>query len=759
MSQPYVNSYTFTLTLLEDTHIGTGVGNGLVDSFNTRDDQGYPIIWRQHLKGILREAAFDWARFTGNKEHLKTVNALFGAERENLDQGCLIVFSAELSEEDKQVRSPESFFIELSSTALGKQAHKDTKNEMSKERSLYNRAAQDASLRTKQYMRAGTEFTCRYQFFGVSSDQSSKLKTYQEAMLCILKRMYALGSQKHRATGAIQLGCLKPTPEIENASVNQQSKVEFKGENTLVQLTLEALEPVRLPSTNKPGNVVPTDTFIDGNKMLGALANWCKQNKQPALFNRLINGELGVGYAYPVPASDVNFCFPLPQHFGVAKAGASQGAVEGEQEQAGSSAVSLPWWFNNTKTLPQVNAPVVGEREGESSAPKLKKVGEGHYVSFVKDKADSWALLKQKTAIHMRNGLTNRDSKRDDANLFTEEVLPKGTLFSCQLCVPTKALLEELNHGMLTGLLQGQPLLIGRGGAPVRVVNAVSVAKPKMPAITEKTSSVTVVTTSPWLVYDDNLQPYSELSVEMLAKALNLNGETIPEEHLFKRSSTTAITGFNPASGLPKRSEQAIAAGSVLHFDWQNLTHEQRELVTQLLVKLFEKPAIGQRQAQGLGRFYVYADVPELVWASAGTQEANNSSSPYCNTEKLYEQADLLWKDKISDSLKKTIKDTDKNVSKQQWQQLRQKVRRLEYEHASGTDSSSAIADLFKQFTKREIHNNAWLSVEQAFKVWEEEIKGKVFGDQITFSLYFFDKIWLHITADKQQVNDKEAAE
>lgn len=745
MSQPYNNSYKFKLTLLEDTHIGTGVGNGLVDSFNTRDDQGYPIIWRQHLKGILREAAFDWAHFTGKDEDLNTVNALFGAERENLSQGCLIVYSAELSEDDKQLRSPESFFIELSSTALGKQAGSE-ENKMSEARSLYNRAAQDTSLRTKQYMRANITFQCGYQFFGVSG---SIIETYQQAMLCILQRMYALGSQKHRATGAIKL----TQPEPLAAVSNQTSNLSFEG-GTLLNLRLEALEPLRLPSTNKPGNVVPTDTFIDGNKMLGALANWCKQHGKKNLFDKLVSGEIGVGYAYPTASADAQICFPLPQHFSSIKVGDEQLSESRASNPSGSD---KPWWLGSDKVLPQLDVHFTTPRQGNNNAPnqpKLKKVGAGHYVSLATNKADNWTLLKQKTAVHMRNGLTNRATKKEDANLFTEEVLPKGTQFICQLHIPNETLFNEVNEELLAELFKGQHLLVGRGSAPVKLLKAETAAIPKMPEIGADTKSVTLVATSPWLVYDDDLQPYSKLSVEMLAKVLNLSCDSITDEYVFKRSSVTDITGFNPASGLPKRPEQAIAGGSVLHINWNKLTDEQKKQATLLLQELVAKPAIGQRQAQGLGRFHLYLNVPTLAWESSGSAKNASQSSPYSsfysNTEKLYEQAEVFWGEINQDSLN--------SVSKQQWQQLRQKLRRLEYEHASGSGSTSVIADLFNKFTRREIHNNAWLKVKDVFKLWEKEILRLRFEDQITFSLYFFDKIWLYITADKKQVNDKEAA-
>jgi|GEM_PF-6465261 len=751
------NKYQFSITLLEDTHIGTGVGNALIDSFNTCDDNGYPIIWRQHLKGVLREAASDWARFSGIESHSEMVKKLFGEERENLSQGVLIVYSAEMSQQDKEAKSPDDHFIYLSSTALGKKIAG-----AGAEQSLHNCAAQDGSLRTKQYMRAGTRFECRYQFFGVAQ---SELEQYQEAMRAILQRMYALGSQKHRATGAITISEPVPVPTQQSTFTpltfpegdNQAANV-----GATINLTFKALEPLRLPATNKPGDLVTTDTFIDANKVLGALANWCKKHDKQQLFQHLLNGEIGVGYAWPAAHENTEISFALPQHFGVEKTSADP--------QNGD----LPWWYSHAAPLPELNINVVENgattQSGNDARPKLKKVLPGHYISLDGNQPQRWLLHKQKTAVHLRNGLTNRESKSHDSMLFTEEVLPKGSLFTCQIHLPNQALFNIFNRDFLAHAVHStgegsQPVLMGRGNAPVALLNAKLAVPPAMPEINEATESVTLVTTSPLLVYNSQLQPHTRLSFAMLAQALNdelsesLSGFIEQHNHLFyQRSSTCTISGFNPASGLPKRSEQAIAPGSVLHLNWKELRLKldktQQNEITTLLQQLCEQTATGQKQAQGLGRFYLYAsspeNSPELVWASANQQEIHTSA--YSATEQVYQQADALWKN--------VSRDCVKHISKQQWQQLGQRLRRLEYEKSAQIGSEKSIKDIFDALLTRHVHDNSWSKADKLFGAWWNAIVSMDEESQIQFSLYLFDEIWLHrkkIDSAENSSNKEEA--
>ncbi len=717
--------YEFTIELLEDTHIGTGVGNHLVDSFNTTDEQGHPVIWRQHLKGILREAANDWvelgklSELEDDRENL--VNQLFGAPNQNLQQGCLTLYSAYIK--DPQSQSPEQFFINLSSTALGKKTDRNSDG-------LFNRAAQEGSLRTKQYVRAGTKFSCEYQLFGeLSAEEEVRLNN---AMQRIIKRMYALGSQKNRATGTIKI-----THKGSKAHEDKALNLSATDATTFINLTLEALEPLRLPATNKPGNLVTTETFIDGNKLLGAFANWCKQHQKNACFQAIINGQISFGYAYPVSnlkGGENNISFPLPQSYQAPKAGLdAQGeGIKAEQD--------TPWWLNSSKPVPV--EPLVNT--------KLKKVGAGHYVSLNTSHPNNWHLSKQSTSLHMRNDISKHD-------LFTEETVPKGTRFQCQLLITDRDVRKQFIETILTPVYQqGQPLLIGRGGAPVKVTLANAVPLEQMlPTVNEKNFQYTLVTISPWLIYNEQLQPETKLTPKVLDDAFGLGTclqDAFEEGKTFAQSQTTLISGFNPASGLPKRTETAIASGSVIRFEIENQNESQnqnqRKAINALLDKLNTCFAVGQKQAQGLGRFYVYTGAPALEWSN-GNHSNSNTCSFYSRREQIYQQVDANWPG-FDEALNQVSK--SKQPSKQQWQQLRQKFRQVEYAHNQQPDQKQeevhkqAIANIFKPFIDRKVNNNPWKAISRALELWKEAIQSKDIGEQLIYSLYLFDKIWLPLT-------------
>lgn len=721
--------YEFTIELLEDTHIGTGVGNHLVDSFNTTDEQGYPVIWRQHLKGILREAANEWVELgeaVGVEENRQKISeTLFGASNQNRNQGCLTLYSAYI--EGSQNQSPEQFFINLSSTALGKKTDRNSDG-------LFNRAAQKGSLRTKQYVRAGTKFSCEYQLFGeFSAEEEARLNN---AMQSILKRMYALGSQKNRATGAIKI-IHKGSKTHEDKALN----LSMADAPAFINLTLEALEPLRLPATNKPGNLVTTETFIDGNKLLGAFANWCKQHQQNGCFQAIINGQISFGYAYPVSnLKDVenDISFPLPQNYRAPKVGLNN---KGEAESVDQH---LPWWLQKTKPIPK--EPIKDE--------KLKRLSTGHYVSLNTSDPNNWHLSKQSTSLHMRNDISKHD-------LFTEETVPKGTRFQCQLLISNSDVRKQFIETILTPVYQqGQPLLIGRGGAPVKVTLAKALPLEQMlPTVNDKTSRYTLVTTSPWLIYNPQLQPETKLTPKVLDEAFGLGTclqDAFEEGKTLTQSQTTLISGFNPASGLPKRTETAIASGSMIRFEIENESQNQnqRKAINALLDKLNTSPAVGQKQAQGLGRFYVYTESPELEWSN-GNHSSSNICSFYSQREQIYQQVDAIWPGFVK-ALNQVSK--SKQPSKQQWQQLRQKFRQVEYAHNQQPEQKQedvhkqAIANIFKQFVERKVNNNPWEAISTALELWKNAIQSKDIGEQLTYSLYLFDKIWLSLTTTTENI-------
>ena len=47
----------FKIELLEDLHTGTGSGDAFLDGVQDRDENGYPVIDKDHFRGVLKDSA------------------------------------------------------------------------------------------------------------------------------------------------------------------------------------------------------------------------------------------------------------------------------------------------------------------------------------------------------------------------------------------------------------------------------------------------------------------------------------------------------------------------------------------------------------------------------------------------------------------------------------------------------------------------------------------------------------------------------
>ncbi|MCG7542211.1 RAMP superfamily CRISPR-associated protein [Pseudoalteromonas sp. OF7H-1] len=627
-----------SLTLLEDLHTGNGLGTHLIDSLQTKDANDQPVIWRQHIKGLLVAAST-----TINKLNNKYEECFNDLLSDSPQSNCTLVIGSFY----KSKLKPNPTHI-LSSTAREGVTYKNNAIDM------INRAPKKGSLRNQEYIKAGSEFEATWQLLC----EQQFATNYIQALTVLINHLDRIGANRNRGAGRVRCDIKMDDTLL---AANDVSAVNTQQS---LHIIVTNLEPLRLPNTDVPGNIVPTYTYISGDRLKAALANWCLLQGKQALFEALVNEVISVSYAYPsrqgmryIPAP---LCIAAPKSH-----------AEG----------TIPWWAQQT----QANEFTDQFAEPSTSAP-LKRL-KGHFYY----QPQSQTLFEQGVAVHMRNKVRTQFSmpeyKKDngadivnDSDLFAEEVIPEQTQFMATLsCSTNKELIAQLAHLIAQN---AWPLLLGRGKAPCKLTTA---TEAPTPFEFNNTKPLTVVLTSPLLCYSYHTgQPYTQLE-----QALN---QLCPELNLDKNDYTAfseqdILTGYSFETGLPKTPTQVIAAGSCI-----KITNIEK---AQLLAAYLKNTrAIGERQAQGLGQF--------LLTQQNLTATLETSFTPLSCAKEVEQQIDNI--DKL---IQNDTSFFNRSPSVTQWQKLKNELKRQKV-----NSDPKPLSNIFAELkTQQNQSKHAWLSI------------------------------------------------
>lgn len=154
--------------MAEDLHTGTGSGTWAVDSLQARDEGGNPCVPRSHLKGLLRLSAQALQLAEPFDEAL--ITDLFGKGTGEQDRLIVPMLRSEGAK-----AKPTLLWSETARVEGG-------------------RAPAEETLRTIEFMAAGTELE---DTFRVRGDCSDALK---ERIKKIIRRTNILGSERNRGS-------------------------------------------------------------------------------------------------------------------------------------------------------------------------------------------------------------------------------------------------------------------------------------------------------------------------------------------------------------------------------------------------------------------------------------------------------------------------------------------------------------------------------------------------------------------------------
>ena len=542
--------YQLELTLVEDAHFGAGTGAGDTDALIERDARGLPVIRASHLKGVLRESA-ELSRDFGLCSQ-GDIDSLFGKGAGQ--RGSLTCTS--LYQTGEATDCPI-----WTSTA----------------RELHSRAPREDTLRIVEHCAAGTRFTGELQLLDAR---------HAELLHKLITRTDRLGGDRNRGNGLATLK-LEASPNSDG-----RSKGQPQGRQPRLRLIFRNVDPLLLPNSGNPGNLLETEGFIRGQILLGAFVQRLLQDQDNPYADRLLQGEVGFGDALPLPReiqpseNDIAgiYVIPIPLALKTPKPAGQNG--------------EFPWWAkakgHGAQPLDKDNTS--DDLDETSDGPKRKRPGPRQFL-YRPNAAAAWQRFEPEINVRMRVnvGMRVTDGK---TGLFSHEEIAEGTHFVSDLTFSNTAAAEAFNS-LLHRMLSDQTWLrIGREGRPVQLIHAVWL---KTATQEEPRSRWRLTLTSDLILRDDSLAFITRPDIYALITAVGKTPADFSDSDTWRidtrHCESTAVHGFNAVTGLRRAPALALRRGADFMIEGKGSE--------QLAAELARLPALGERTHEGYGRFVI----------------------------------------------------------------------------------------------------------------------------------------------------------
>lgn len=543
--------YEIEIELLEDLHTGSGTGGGGVDALQARDAWGRPVIRASHFTGLLRERALelvDWGAVEP-----ESVGALFGSP--GGQRSALLMTSFTLSPGDSAA----------------------TQVWASTRRIPHSRRPADETLRSREFVPAKQSFKGEVELTN---------PTLADLFERCVGRVDVLGARRSRGAGHVRITCTR-----EDAP---ERAMPAAGDRLRLRLCLRAREPLCLARTGVPGNIIPTESFIRGQRLRAALASWLAESGQPSGWVFWPDVLAGDGRPHPArsPISNLDQLEirPIPLSIRTPKPTAS--------------AKDWPSWARtNGGALPGSRLGSRGEVDALlASQPnddvKRKRPRDAEYL-FRARPTDPWRRFSPIIGTRLRNGQLNRRAdERIAPELFADDEIAAETRFIADLDFETVDARDRFVDALAPVLSGASWLRIGRGGRPVEVEQIAWLSQPVVSR--GPTDRLTLTLDSDSIIRTPTLGFRDHIDVPALRDALGEEGATLPDVDLEGTvDGTVEIHGFNGASRLPRAPALALRRGSVCVLTGHGVT----EWRTLLQRRASEGRWLGERTAEGFGRF------------------------------------------------------------------------------------------------------------------------------------------------------------
>lgn len=541
--------FQLDVNVLEDLHSGAGTGTEDVDALVLRDRFGKPVIRASHLKGLLREAGDELVAI--GRMTQTDLDALLGHD---------VFGRAKSASRVEKGAEPRRAALRLRSLRVAEGGKCETLVWGSSARELDSRRPADDTLRYVEHVAAGTQFRGE----GFLDDPSLK-----DVFERLLGRIDRIGSSRNRGAGLVQASW----------SWIQRKKCEEPTHSygTCLRLIVRNLEPLCLPTTGHPGNVISSHSFIRGQSLRGSLMAWAITRKERREIEKLraTMARVSVGDALPLPmgvevAAEV---LPLPL------------SIMTEKPRGGSE--RAPWWLQGAS---RVMFDALAAQRGQTKE-RARRPGSHEYLCRRAENG-SWLRFRPEMNVTLRNQTPKSDTQ-SEAILFSVEELAEDTLFQADVLFDNTDLAETFVNTFNELLSGGDWFTLGRGGQPMRVQSIHWPQKAKAVAL-DSDREWTLTLTSDLVLRGPMLGFLNDLDVRTLCELVGIspNADWIVADRFVE---TETVHGFNGVSGIHRSPAIAIRRGS----SWKIRGEGSGELAR----SISEMRALGERTQEGFGRF------------------------------------------------------------------------------------------------------------------------------------------------------------
>ena len=718
---------TFSCKLLEDLHSGSGVGRlKTIDDCHARDAVGRPVVWYSMLAGLLRDAAEELAELQHPLATAARVKRLFGTEGQAV-RSALVCRSLHFDRPNSQTAPASAggdqtvvartaadlaaLFVSVASTA----------------REVHSRRPLDETLRTVEYAIAGVVAGGELRFRG-DDDDERLLK------LC-LQRLLALGGGRSRGAGRIRVS------EVQVQSLPESATdLLVRGPaSRRLRLVLKNLEPLCLPATAYPGNILDTETYLPGSTLRCAVLTALRPGglASDQDLERLAAGDgaqFTNGYFVSAELLDRGGelprlgSIPLPLTAKEAKATALPGGSSGIPWWVETDRAQQPWLSNPSREQDSLWKERETESVAEAVTSSFKRVKTDDYLitadgtTWYRQRPAVVTLMRNRTPVRRQDrGFDSRrpgateDNDLEKADLFSEIVLAEDQCFVCDLIfgsdVAAEAFLRAAAPLLAADEAQRAWLRVGRGGRPVRVervawlANALTPQRASPPKGKEHSFSLTL--TSDLIARSPDLTFRTTLDATTLVQLAEFTGDEAAQlakglvvDSQASLSETRIVHGFNTAAGARRSPALGIRRGSA--FVIQPAAGDASgalRLFQELTAREQAGQGLGERTEEGFGRFCLNhpahralpgvtpADVPDRhAKMKSGTEAPPDARSEREQViEKVLQAVDEL-------DLTGAAKKEGQFPGRSQWQRLRHEVEAVSTE--SDSDGRARLSEI-----------------------------------------------------------------
>ena len=565
--------FRYEIELLEDLHAGSGLGSVWIDRTLARDHSGKPFIPGSHVKGVWRD----------------TMVRLVALGLNGFDENRLSNwFGAAPKKEKDETRPAQS---RLHCPRLEPAGVVKSLVWMQTARQPFSRKPAEDTLRTTEYIPAGTTMA-GFGFLAGGDDDFKLLKS-------LIRQVDRYGGNRSRGDGRIRLISIE---KVRSENVLRTPKPAESASG--LRLLLKAHEPIRVPRTGSPGNIIESDTQIPGRMLTGAIiSRLLESGVEPEM---LFSQKVAISDALPVNPAHSELGLEELQKVEILPAPLEY-RVEKKLPEACQSMQFLPQWAAERNP----DTPVTNWRDllassgdrADDALGQVKRLPAGTYVQRLGN--GPWRAFRQPLELAMRNRRGSDggyDFGQMDNELFSNEQMPAGTCFVADIVPLVRGEVWSDWLAAFRDYVEKLPFLfVGRGRSPVEIVAATGTGDRAMVDSSgddrfRLTLIGDAIIRTRWLGF------HQRLTLQALRDALGRDWpRDLNDPQAWDVSDSRTDRAFNAATRLPRPSVMVLRAGSSIE-----VRGKGAKALRDSLEKLF---ALGERQHEGLGRFNLDLDL------------------------------------------------------------------------------------------------------------------------------------------------------